>query len=65
MSTDSMALFILYLILSYWAVGKIIYRHTYRYGQPHKLFFQQLIVGMLVGWILIPLAIVSTFLKGF
>lgn len=62
MSTEATGTFVIYVILSYWAVGKLIYRNSIRFGAPHLVFFQQLVIGMLFGWLLVPIAILITLL---
>lgn len=63
MSAENSAYFILYVVLSYWAAGKLVYRHSIRFGAPHVLFFQQLVIGALFGWLLIPIAVLMVFLN--
>ncbi|NSK19485.1 hypothetical protein G5A68_04485 [Dorea formicigenerans] len=56
-----MLLFILYLILGYWATGKTIYANKVLISiKPGAVFFQKLAIGMFFGWILIPVAIVKS-----
>ena len=51
-------LFIIYLILGYWATGRTIYRNRILIGSWKSIFFQKIAVALLLGWILIPIAIV-------
>ncbi|MFR7358622.1 MAG: hypothetical protein ACLUTV_06025 [Dorea longicatena] len=51
-------LFIIYLILGYWATGKTVYANKVLISiKPGAIFFQKLAVALLLGWILIPVAI--------
>lgn len=52
-------MFILYLILGYWATGVTIYANKIVIHTFGQLFLQRLIWGMLLGWILIPWAIIK------
>jgi len=53
---DTILLFA-YVALGYWAVGKTIYANKIRIGTFNDLFLTRLILGILLGWILIPVAI--------
>jgi len=53
-------LLIIYMILGYWAVGKTIYKNKILIGDFVTIFMRKLIFGMFLGWILIPIAIVSS-----
>lgn len=57
-----MILMIIYMILGYWAVGRTIYANKIRVGTMSNLFVSRVVMGTLLGWILIPVAIVSIFL---
>lgn len=51
---------ILYLILGYWATGKTIYANKIVfYSRVGDLFIQRLIYGAVLGWALIPWAIIK------
>ena len=52
-------LFIVYMILGYWATGQTIYRGKILIGTWSSIFLQKLIVGTLLGFILIPIAILG------
>ena len=52
-------LLILYLIAGYWAVGQTIYANKVRIGTWSNLFITQTITGFLLGWLLIPIAIIK------
>lgn len=56
---DKIMLFLIYAALGYWATGKTVYAGKiviYTFGQ---LFLQRLIIGTLLGWILIPWAVIK------
>ena len=55
-------LFILYMAVSYWAVGRTIYANKIQVGELKSIFIGRLILGVLFGWILIPIAIIKTLL---
>jgi len=50
-------LIIAYAVLGYWAVGQTIYANKIRIGRASDLFITRLILGLLLGIILIPIAI--------
>lgn len=53
-------LVLIYLALGYWAVGKTVYQnHILISNKPGGIFFQKLAVAFLLGWILIPIAIIK------
>lgn len=54
---------LLYIIAGYWATGKTIYANKIIIHSFGALFIQRLILGVLLGWILIPVAIVRTIFK--
>ena len=54
---------IAYFVLGYWATGKTIYANKIRIGTMKDLLLNRLIVGFILGWILIPVAIVKCFIK--
>lgn len=50
-----------YLVLSYMAVNKVWYsRHTYIVTSESAFFIKKLAVGLVFGWILIPVALIMT-----
>lgn len=51
---------IIYAALGYWACGKTIYADKIRIGTASNLFLTRLILGCLLGFILIPIAIIKT-----
>ena len=52
---------IIYMILGYWATGKTIYRDRILFGTAQGIFLNRLILGFLLGFILIPWAIIRLF----
>ena len=49
---------IIYLALAYWAAGKTIYKNKIQIGTIQGIFLQRLVLGALLGFILIPIAII-------
>lgn len=56
-----MVFFIIYAVLGYWATGQTIYAGKVIIHAFGQLFLQRLIVGTLLGWILIPIAVIKLF----
>ena len=56
-------LILAYVVLGYWAVGRTIYANKIRMGTFNNLFLTRLILGCLLGWILIPVALIRTLLR--
>lgn len=56
-------LLIVYLIAGYWATGKTIYANKVIIAEPSKFMARRLGLGLLFGWILIPIAILRCVLK--
>lgn len=52
--------FIIYGALGYWAAGKTIYANKIRIGTFKDLFLTRFVVGILLGYILIPVAIIKS-----
>ncbi len=55
---------IIYLILGYWATGVTIYANKIVFHRFGELFLMRLMLGMFLGWILIPVALIKRFLLG-
>ena len=53
---------LIYFIAGYWAVGQTLWANTVMFGDPMQLFFKRLILGIFLGWILIPVALIKLFL---
>lgn len=54
-----MPVIIIYMVLGYWATGKTIYANKVMLGTWNGIFMRRLCMGTLLGWILIPLAIIK------
>jgi hypothetical protein len=54
-----MLVFILYCVLSYWAVGQTIYANKIQIGSLKDIFLTRFVLGVLLGLILIPVAILK------
>ena len=50
---------IIYLALGYWATGKTIYRNKILIGTGYSIFCKKLVVGFMLGFILIPIALIG------
>jgi hypothetical protein len=59
-----MLFFIVYGELGYWAVGKTIYANKIQFGSLKDIFLTRFCLGIILGWVLIPAAIIkSIFIK--
>ena len=54
-----MVVFIVYCVLSYWAVGQTIYANKIQIGPMKDIFLTRFVLGVLLGLILIPVAILK------
>jgi len=54
-----MIVFILCCVLSYWAVGQTIYANKIQIGSLKDIFLTRFVLGVLLGLILIPVAILK------
>lgn len=59
----SMVFVFLYIILGYWATGKTIYANSILIGSVGDIFVKRCVMGAILGWILIPVALIKTFLE--
>ena len=50
---------LIYIILGYWAVGRTIYKNRILIGSMTAIFCQKLVLGIFLGWILIPIALIG------
>lgn len=50
---------IAYAALGYWAAGQTVYANKIRIGTWSDLFFTRLVVGLFLGFILIPVAVIK------
>lgn len=57
-----MILFFIYMALGYWATGRTIYANKMLIGAWNTIFIQRVIMGTLLGWALIPIAIIKMIL---
>lgn len=53
-----MILVVLYLAAGYWATGRTIYANSVMVGTGSAIFGRRLGMGLLFGWILIPIALI-------
>ena len=56
---------ILYGLLSYWAIGQTLYANYIRMGTASNLFVTRFILGCLLGFILIPIALIKKIIRRF
>ena len=56
-------LIIIYLALGYWATGQTIYRNRILIGSGQGIFLHRVIVGAILGFILIPIAIIMCIIR--
>lgn len=53
-------LLILYIVLGYWATGKTIFANKILVSSDVlSIYFERAFMGILLGWILIPIAIIK------
>lgn len=55
-------LVIIYAVLGYWATGRTIYRNKILIGTSHGIFMERFVTGVVLGWALIPIAIIRLIL---
>ena len=53
------SMLLIYMALGYWAYGYMNEGKIYIYSQVGGLFMHKLIMGTILGWALIPLAIIK------
>lgn len=53
---------IVYIIAGYWAVGKTIYANKVVFGTWDGILMQRVVLGFVIGWLLIPVAIIRSLL---
>lgn len=53
---------IVYMAAGYWAVGKTIYANKIVFGTWDGIFMQRVVLGFVIGWLLIPVAIIKSLL---
>ena len=54
-----MIIALIYIVLGYWATGKTIYEDAIMFGTASGIFIQRCCVGAILGWALIPIAIIK------
>ena len=54
---------IAYVVLGYWACGRTIYANKIRIGKATDLFLTRLIIGIMAGFVLIPIALLKTIFR--
>ena len=52
------------MALGYWACGETIFAGSIRIGTLSDLFLTRVIVGVILGWLLIPIAIIKKIFWG-
>lgn len=50
---------LIYMVLGYWATGRTIYKNRILIGTANGIFLERLMMGFLLGWVLIPVAIIG------
>lgn len=55
-----MILMLIYIALGYWATGKIIYTNYIMIGAWTDIFMKRCCMGAILGWALIPAAIIKS-----
>jgi hypothetical protein len=58
-----LVLFVIYLALGYWSTGQTLFYNKIVIHTLGQLFMQRLIFGFILGWILIPVAIILTIVR--
>lgn len=51
---------IVYMVLGYWAVGKVLYEDKIVIYSGISFFCKKMAIALLVGWALFPIAIIKT-----
>lgn len=52
---------IIYILLGYWAVGKTIWANKILIGTSNALTFNRVFYALILGWLLIPWALIKVF----
>lgn len=55
-------LIIIYGIVGYWAVGRTIYANRIVFGTWDKIIIEKIGLALILGWLLIPIAIIKALL---
>lgn len=51
---------VVFVLVAYWAVNKVIYAHYVMVGDIFYMFMRKAIVGVALGPVCIPIAIIKT-----
>ncbi len=54
---------LIYFAVGYWAVGQTIYANRIIFGTFKDIFLEKFMLAFLLGWILIPIAIIKKILQ--
>lgn len=57
-------LFFVYIAAGWWAANRTVYANRVIFGEYLTIMMQKFIVVLLFGWVLIPVALIKTFLFG-
>lgn len=57
-------LLIIYIAAGWWAANRTVYANRVVFGQYTTILMQKFMVALLFGWLLIPVALIKTFLLG-
>ena len=52
----------IYMAVAYWAANRTIYANAVMFGDLGTIFVRKLVMGTVLGPVLIPVAIIKTFL---
>lgn len=52
-----MVLFLIYVVLGYWATGRTIYANKVLIGSSNAIMAKKMGMGIAFGWALIPVAV--------
>lgn len=63
MEEKMVILLIIYWGVGYWAVGRTIYANKIVFGAWNEIFIQKMILALILGWLLIPLALIKSIFK--
>ncbi|BDF69467.1 hypothetical protein CE91St41_04460 [Oscillospiraceae bacterium] len=58
-----MILVVIYAWLGYWAAGLVLYYNKIVFRKMGMLFLEKLFLGIVLGWALIPIAIIMKLFK--
>lgn len=56
-------LIIVYIIAGYWATGRTIYANKILIGDMGSIFIRRACMGAILGWCLIPIAIIKIIIE--